>query len=95
MQTNKQQFWKREISSPMAAIAISLSLVASMAAYEYETGLPASIRMNPVYGSLPVHGAAPLPVIRKSGASSSIPMNPSIQKRLQRRLAAHRAAHAQ
>lgn len=92
MESHTQSFWKRETSGPIAAIAISLSLVASMAAFEYETGLPASIRSNSVYGSLPVHGAAPLPVLRRTAASSSIPMNPAIQKRLERRLAAHRAS---
>ena len=87
MNTHTQSFWKQQVSIPVAAMVMAISIVTTLAVFEHQTGLPASIRSNPVYGSLPVHSAAPAPVIRKTAATSSISSrSPSALNRLRKRV---------
>lgn len=97
MQTHTTpSIWKREISMPMAVMAVALSVVASLAVFEQQTGLPASIRTNPVYGSLPVHSASTTsaaPVIRRTASTSSVKsLTKNAQRRLRMRARQHQAA---
>lgn len=85
--------WKREVALPIALTAIALTLVASLAVFEHQTGLSASIRGNPVYGSLPTHSAASMPIMRRTASTSSVKsLMPNAQKRLRMRAIQHRAA---
>lgn len=93
MNTNIPSFWKQQVSLPVAAMVMAISVVTTLAAFEQRTGLPASIRSNPVYGSLPVHSAAPTPVIRRASSTSSISSkSPNALRRLRKRVINHRAA---
>jgi len=95
MKTNIPSFWKQQVSLPVAAMVMAISVVTTLAVFEHQTGLPASIRSNPMYGSLPVHSAAPTPVIRRAASTSSISSkSPSALRRLRKRVINHRAASA-
>ncbi len=87
MNTHTQSFWKQQVSLPVAAMVMAISVVTTLAVFESQTGLPASIRSNPVYGSLPLHSAATTPVMRRAASTSSISSkSPSALNRLRKRM---------
>ncbi len=91
MNTNTQSFWKQQVSMPVAAMVMAISVVMTLAVFEGQTGLPASIRSTPVYGSLPVHSAATTPVIRRASSTSSVSSkSPNALRRLRKRVIQHR-----
>lgn len=95
MKTNIPSFWKQQVSMPVAAMVMAVSVVTTLAVFETQTGLPASVRSNPVYGSLPVHTAAPTPVIRRAASTSSISSrSTNALRRLRKRVINHKAASA-
>jgi len=94
MNTNTStSIWKKQVSLPIAIVAIAVMIVGSLVAFEHQTGLSASIRSNPMYGSLPVHSAAPTAIIRRTANTSSVrTMTPNAKKRLRSRAKQHQAA---
>lgn len=94
MNTNTTtSFWKKQVSLPIAIAAIVVTIAGSMMAFEHQTGLSASIRSNPMYGSLPVHSAAPTAIIRRTAATSSVrALTTNAKKRLRMRAKQHNAA---
>ena len=97
MNTNIPSIWKQQVSMPVAAMAIAISIVTTLAAFEHQTGLPASIRSGSVYGAMPVHGAAatsakPAVIRRTSSTSSMKSLSESAKKRLRGRLIQRRTS---
>ncbi len=85
--------WKKQVSLPIAMVAVTLTIVGSLIAFEHQTGLSASLRGNPVYNSLPVHSAATTPVIRRTASASSVKtMTKKAQTRARARARGHAAA---
>lgn len=85
--------WKKDVGLPVIVAAVAVSIVASLLLFERVTGLSASVRGNPVYGTLPVHSAAPSQFIRRTASTSSMKsLTPNAQKRLRARARQHEAA---